>query len=140
MPQQYIDFSFVKANASFEQVLDHYRLKPAASSGDQCSMLCPFHEETKPSCKLDLKRNIFHCFGCEAKGNVLEFVARMEGAPDDLRAAALKLAGICRIPVAAPRNTNGKPPAEAQDERKGSRTGRKLRPSPKPHLRPLTSP
>jgi len=65
---------------------------------------------------------IFHCFGCEAKGNVLEFVAHMEGNPGDLRAAALKLAGICKIPVAAPRNAADKSPAVAQSERKGART------------------
>src|SRR5258708_35407796 len=120
MPQQYIDFSFVKANASFEQVLAHYKLVVGTRSDTECSVLCPFHDERKPSCKIELERKIFHCFGCEAKGNVLEFVAHMEGNPGDLRAAALKLAGICKIPVAAPRNAADKSPAVAQGERKGS--------------------
>ena len=95
MPQQYIDFSFVKANASFEKVLAHYKLVVGTRSDTECSVLCPFHDECKPSCKIELERKIFHCFGCEAKGNVLEFVAHMEGNSGDLRAAALKLAGIC---------------------------------------------
>src|SRR5687767_10227248 len=42
MPQQYIDFSFVKANASFEAVLAHYNLS-ATGSGKDRSVLCPFH-------------------------------------------------------------------------------------------------
>src|SRR5438046_1501406 len=131
MPQPYIDFTFVKANASFEQVLAHYKLAAGTISGKECSVLCPFHDERKPSCKIELERKIFHCFGCEAKGNVLEFVAHMEGNPGDLRAAALKLAGICKISVAAPRNTAGKAPAVAQDEGKGS-PARKTMAQPKP--------
>ena len=87
MPQQYIDFAYVKENASFERVIAGYNLK-LLGRGSQRSLLCPFHRERKPSCKIDLERNIWHCFGCEAKGNVLEFVARLEGDKDDLRAAA----------------------------------------------------
>jgi hypothetical protein len=48
MPQQYIDFSFVKANASFEAVLAHYNLT-ATGSGKDRAVLCPFHEERKAS-------------------------------------------------------------------------------------------
>jgi DNA primase len=130
MPQQYIDFAFVKENAQFEPVLAHYNLKPKGlKNSTQLSVLCPFHSERSPSCKIELERRIFHCFGCEAKGNILEFVARMEHSPDDLRAAALKLAGICKIPVAAPRNGGEKPPGVAVDVRKRPRTG-KTRASP----------
>ena len=130
MPQQYIDFSFVKTNASFEAVLAHYNLQ-ATGSGKERSVLCPFHDENKPSCKVELERKIFHCFGCDAKGNVLEFVARMEGNPDDLRAAAFTLAGICKIPVAAPRHRNRKGAADNRQERKA-------RPAPKPSAEPET--
>jgi len=90
MPQQYIDFAFVEANASFDTVLAHYNLQ-AIGAGKDRAVLCPFHEERKPSCKIELERKIFHCFGCGTKGNVLEFVARIEGNPEDLRAAAFTL-------------------------------------------------
>ena len=48
MPQQYIDFSFVKANASFEAVLAHYNLT-ATGSGKDRSVLCPLHEGLRSS-------------------------------------------------------------------------------------------
>src|SRR5215213_1841594 len=54
-----------------------------------------------------------------------DFVARIEGKPDDLRAAAFTLAGICKIPVAAPRSSGRKVAPGAQEERKAG-------PAPKP--------
>jgi DNA primase len=120
MSQAYIDFAFVKENASFERVLEHYNL-PMRGSGMQRSIACPFHPDKRPSCRVELDKKIWHCFACEASGNILEFVARMEGDADDLRAAALKLADICHIAPAAAR---GKPAAKggqaAQHSRKGA--------------------
>jgi DNA primase len=100
MSQTYIDFGFVKENASFEPILAHYNLK-LVGAGAQRSVLCPFHRERKPSCKIELERRIFHCFGCEAKGNVLEFVAKLDDS--DLRTAALKIAELGGIATAPPR-------------------------------------
>src|SRR5689334_584698 len=110
MSQPYIDFGFVKENASFERVLKHYDLV-MRGTGTQRSISCPFHPDKRPSCRVELDKKIWHCFACEASGNVLEFVARMEGTPDDLRAAAIKLAGICSIATAASR---GKPAGARQ--------------------------
>jgi DNA primase len=106
VPQRYIDFAYVKENASFERVIAGYNLK-LLGHGTQRTLLCPFHRERTPSCKVDLQRGIFHCFGCQAKGNVLEFAARMDGDPDDLRAAALKVATFCGIATAPPREDAG---------------------------------
>lgn len=39
---------------------------------------CPFHYDTSPSLHLDDKKNIFHCFGCGAKGNIITFIKKME--------------------------------------------------------------
>src|SRR5215469_5318005 len=114
----YIDFAFVKENASFERVLAHYQLA-LRGRGAQRSALCPFHPDKRPSLRVELDKGVFHCFACEAKGNMLEFVARMEGAPDDLRAAAEKVAHICKIALAPPRR--GKPaeePAAAPKDRR----------------------
>ena len=85
MPQPYIDFAFVKEHASFERVLEHYGLQ-IVGRGAQRSVLCPFHRETKPSCKIDTAKKLWHCFGCDAGGNVLDFVAKLEES--DLRGAA----------------------------------------------------
>ena len=100
--QQYIDFAFVKQNADFNQVLGYYHLTPTnGRSQGQLTLLCPFHNDTKPSLKITPEKKGFHCFGCGAKGNVLDFVRYMENC--DLREAAEILATICRIDLAPPR-------------------------------------
>lgn len=105
--QKYIDFGFVKQNADFEQVVGYYNLK-VAQRGKQLSVLCPFHDDTKPSLKVTPETRGFHCFGCGAKGNILDFVRYMEDC--NLREAAEILANICRIDLAPPcPRSNGRP-------------------------------
>lgn len=36
--------------------------------------LCPFHDDHEPSLKVD---NRYHCFGCNADGDVIDFVGRL---------------------------------------------------------------
>jgi DNA primase len=119
MSQAYIDFAFVKENASFERVLGHYNIG-CRGTGVQRSVRCPFHPDKRPSCRVELDKRIFHCFACEASGNILEFVARMEGDADDLRASAEKIADICKMALAPPR-TGSKVPDERAPARKGRR-------------------
>ena len=35
---------------------------------------CPFHDDRNPSMKVD---NRFHCFGCQADGDAIDFTARL---------------------------------------------------------------
>ena len=44
--------------------------------GKKCS--CPFHKEKEPSLTFYEKTNTFKCYGCQAKGNIIEFIRRME--------------------------------------------------------------
>lgn len=39
---------------------------------------CPFHEEKTPSCKIDPKKGTWHCFGCKAGGDAIDFVMKAE--------------------------------------------------------------
>ena len=41
-------------------------------------MRCPFHDDKSPSMKSDQK---FICFGCGAKGDVIDFAARLFDLP-----------------------------------------------------------
>ncbi|WP_448376812.1 DNA primase [Fervidobacterium sp.] len=40
--------------------------------------LCPFHVETSPSFYVSPQKNMFHCFGCGASGDVIKFVQEIE--------------------------------------------------------------
>ena len=48
-------------------------------SGANYFCLCPFHEEDTPSFYANLNTGVYHCFGCDTKGNATTFVAEMEG-------------------------------------------------------------
>ncbi len=40
---------------------------------------CPFHEEATPSLIISPKNNLFHCFGCDAAGSVIDWVMKTRG-------------------------------------------------------------
>ncbi len=66
-------FELVKANISVTQAAEQYGLK-----GNRANMVCcPFHNDKNPSMKLNT--DYFYCFGCGAKGDVIDFVARFFG-------------------------------------------------------------
>ena len=66
-------FETVKAAVTVRQAAEHYGLK-INRSGMIC---CPFHDDRHPSLKLN--EDYFYCFGCGAKGDVIDFVARLFG-------------------------------------------------------------
>ncbi|NLV91924.1 MAG: DNA primase [Firmicutes bacterium] len=41
--------------------------------------LCPFHTENTPSFNVNPEGQFYHCFGCQAGGDVFQFVMAMEG-------------------------------------------------------------
>ena len=47
--------------------------------GRDYSGLCPFHKEKSPSFHVSGEKQLFHCFGCGASGNLVQFVMRAEG-------------------------------------------------------------
>ena len=64
-------YETIKAAISVKQAAEHYGLK-VSRSGMAC---CPFHNDKHPSLKLN--EEYFFCFGCGAKGDVIDLVARL---------------------------------------------------------------
>jgi DNA primase len=57
-------------------VSDYTSLKRA---GGSYKGLCPFHTERTPSFTVKPGDNVFHCFGCDASGDLYDFLMRIEG-------------------------------------------------------------
>ena len=45
-------------------------------SGKSMKGLCPFHNEKTPSFFVSKERQLFNCFGCGEKGNVVQFISK----------------------------------------------------------------
>ena len=90
-------YETIKAAISVKQAAEHYGLK-VSRNGMAC---CPFHNDRHPSLKLN--EDYFFCFGCGAKGDVIDLVARLFGLTN-LQAAQQ---------LASDFGLNQKPPAAA---------------------------
>lgn len=51
---------------------------PLKRQGRNYIGLCPFHNEKTPSFSVNRENNVYHCFGCKAGGNVVQFIMEME--------------------------------------------------------------
>ncbi|PHM63293.1 CHC2 zinc finger domain-containing protein [Xenorhabdus ishibashii] len=60
--------------------------------GKDMTVLCPFHEEKTPSMVITPAKNLYHCFGCDAGGSVLDWVMHTEGL--SLRHAVERLRAV----------------------------------------------
>ena len=66
----------IKENSDIVDIIGEYvDLRRAGSS---FKGLCPFHNEKTPSFTVDRKKQLFHCFGCGAGGDVVSFIMQKE--------------------------------------------------------------
>ncbi|MFF2447586.1 DNA primase [Neobacillus sp. NPDC058068] len=75
-----------------EIISDYVQLK---KQGRNYFGLCPFHGESTPSFSVSPDKQIFHCFGCGAGGNVFSFLMELEGI--SFQEAAIKLAAKVNV-------------------------------------------
>jgi DNA primase len=64
------------ANDIVDVISDYVPLK---KQGRNYFGLCPFHGEKSPSFSVAPDKQIYHCFGCGAGGNVYSFLMNIEG-------------------------------------------------------------
>ena len=89
MDNNWVDFKAIKQAVTIVQVLDYYGVK-LKKSGRELRGRCPIHQGEGPDTfHVSTDKNAFHCFSCQAKGNVLDLVAAMEKC--SVRDAGLKL-------------------------------------------------
>lgn len=82
-------FEAVKQSVTTRQAAERYGVRVGRTG--MC--VCPFHDDKNPSMKVDRR---FHCFGCQADGDVIDFVSRLENVSP--KEAALMLAQDFSIP------------------------------------------
>ena len=101
-------FEAVKQSVSTREAAAFYGIK-VKRNGMAC---CPFHDDKNPSMKVDQR---FHCFGCGADGDVIDFTAKLfDLSPKE---AAEKLAqdfGLIYDSQALPRRRYVRQKTEAQ--------------------------
>jgi DNA primase len=124
----WVNFKELRARLQFADVLRFYKVE-IRQKEKQHTGPCPLpaHEGSRhaSSFSANLERGIFNCFGCGAKGNVLEFAGLMAGIDlengDALRDVAVKLQREF-FPEGASTRTSRKPGEREQRELPGIET------------------
>ena len=57
-------------------ITEHTQLK---KQGSQWMGLCPFHGEKSPSFSVNAEKGVYYCFGCQTKGDAIDFVREALG-------------------------------------------------------------
>src|SRR5579862_8102828 len=100
----------VKQQADIVRVIGEYvRLK---KGGQNFVGLCPFHSEKTPSFAVHPVKQIYHCFGCGAGGDVFKFVMEMDRC--DFMEAVRAVAEKCGIALPHPRERSPEERREQQ--------------------------
>jgi DNA primase len=82
----------LKQQADIVRIVGGY-ISLRKSGAQNYSGLCPFHKEKSPSFSVHAARQFYHCFGCQASGDVFSFVQKIENItfPEAVRSVAQKL-------------------------------------------------
>lgn len=107
-----IEIESLKERISLTRVVGHYRT--LEKQGAVYMGLCPFHDDHHPSLRVDPAKGLFHCFSCQAGGDVFRFVEKIEGC--NFGEAMKICADICRLPLPE-RPLKGEAPASRKPER-----------------------
>jgi DNA primase len=65
----------LERNDIIDVISEYVNLK---RTGNNYKALCPFHKEKTPSFVVSQDKQLYHCFGCGAAGNTLNFIMHIE--------------------------------------------------------------
>ena len=106
-----IDFDAIRQSNPLAAVVG--RSVKLTQAGNEYKGLCPFHGERTPSFTIFAGGHKFHCFGCGAHGDVVDYVRLSEGcgyreAAERLDAGLIPKCSISHnLPPATPKRTTG---------------------------------
>jgi DNA primase len=88
------DIALVREKSPIDEIIgEHVQLRNAG--GGNLKGICPFHDEKSPSLSVTPARGLYHCFGCQAGGDVIRFVQDIEHI--DFSEAVERLAARAQI-------------------------------------------
>ena len=93
---------YVKGLNATEKALAEARGVRLKRHGADLIGLCPFHEEKTPSLNINQERQIYHCFGCGAGGDVIRFIELFDQV--DFKTRFCQVEGRAHPPDAAAHN------------------------------------
>jgi len=116
-----VDYAALRAEVPIRWVLERIHFKPLSVSGDQWRGACPLpshasYSEREKTFSVNVRRNIYQCFGCKCAGNQIHLWAELTQLPYEQAARDLYRVfrgnpvkpGICNPHAWASRTT---PPA-----------------------------
>src|SRR5664280_2750397 len=63
-------------------------------------ILCPVHDESRPSGSVNIEENAFNCFACQAKGDtydLIRLIAERAGETIDFKTARIRAAALSGV-------------------------------------------
>lgn len=88
---------------------------PLRKRGANYVACCPFHQEKTPSFSVSASKQIYHCFGCGAGGNVISFLMNFERM--EFTEAVENLASALGLSIEQEERSHSSRPSVSQDER-----------------------
>ena len=107
--KQYIPDHLIEEIRSRSDILDTISTNILLKkNGQNYKGLCPFHSEKTPSFTVSPEKQIYHCFGCGAGGNIFKFIMEIEDLSfiDAVKKLASKYS--IALPTANPNQINAK--------------------------------
>ncbi len=103
--------STVKQQADIVRIVGEY-VKLRKAGAQNYSGLCPFHQEKTASFSVHAGNQFFHCFGCNAGGDVFTFIQKIENItfPEAVRVVAEKLGiPMPKVTYSSPEEARARP-------------------------------